>query len=329
MYLCPGVFNVKQKNRRRRRRTILDHPTQKMDDDEMIEFRTKVSPGCRLRHKTFTVMKKSIRSGATKSIADRFKFYAIAVMPFMPLFIELEGNPLSDRIYKHQIGAITCGPGWIFNLDVYDNAELKIKNEQGRYVDRIVNARKCGVGVGRWLAMIVGSKKIDTRNYWNFTNSIKNILDEVLTELCLLDSDINALDEQNRGKALLDDNGITLYTNCHKFVGLTMAAHSPGDGHVYLSSAIRIGYQRLLVYRGGLMAGEIGEEQEVDYNTYETRDAKQNFDSSTGDIGPCCGNDRCEAWMKNWYFCDLTPWKIEISDYQYFCHIFLWEWGAA
>ena len=276
MYLCPGVFNAKQKNRRRRRRNILDHPTQKMDDDEIIEFRTKVSPACRLRHKTFTVMKKSIRSGATKSIADRFKFYAIAVMPFMPLFIELEGNPLSDRIYKHQIGAITCGPGWIFNLDVYDNAELKIKNEQGRYVDRIVNARKCGVGV-------------------------------VLTELCLLDSDINALDEHNRGKALLDDNGITLYTNCHKFVGLTMAAHSPGDGHIYLSSAIRIGYQRLLVYRGGLMAGEIGEEQEVNYNTYETRDARQNFDSSTGDIGPCCGNDRCEAWMKNWYFCDLTP----------------------
>ena len=193
-------------------------------------------------------------------------------MPFMPLFIELEGNPLSDRIYKHQIGAITCGPGWIFNLDVYDNAELKIKNEQGRYVDRFVNARRCGVGV-------------------------------VLTELCLLDSDINALDEHNRGKALLDDNGITLYTNCHKFVGLTMAAHSPGDGHVYLSSAIRTGYQKLLVHKGCL-PGLPGEEGQHEYNTYETRVARQNFDSSSGDIGPCSGYDRCRAWLKNWYLCD-------------------------
>ena len=270
MYLCPGVFDKKQKNRRRRRRNILDHPTQEMDDGDMIEFRTKVSPDCRLRHKTFTVMKKSIRSGVTRSSADRFKFYAVAVMPFMPLFIELEGDPLSDRIYEHQIGAITCGPGWIIKLDVYDNAQLKIKNEQGLYVNRTVNARKCGVGV-------------------------------VLTELCLVDSDIYALDEHNKGKAHLDDDELTLYENCHKFVGLTMAAHSPGDGHVYLSSAIRIGYQRLLVYRGGLMEGE------VDYDTYETSVARQNFDSSTGEIGPCCGNLRCEAWMKNWYLCDVTP----------------------
>ena len=203
MYLCPGVYNAKQKNRRRRRRNILDHPTQEIYNGDMLEFRTKVSPGCRLRHKTFTVMKKSIRSGVTRSTADRFKFYAVAVMPFMPLFIELKGNPLTDRIYEHQIGAITCGPGWIFSLDVYDNVRLKMKNEQGRYVNRTVNARICGVGV-------------------------------VLTELCLLDSDIHALDQHNRGKVLLDEDRITLYSNCHKFVGLTMAAHSPGDGHVYL-----------------------------------------------------------------------------------------------
>ena len=274
MYLCPGVYKARQKTRRRKRQTILYHPTQKMDADEKITFRTKVSPDCKLGHKTFTVMKKSIRHGATKSALDRFKFYAIARR--FDSFIELEGNQLSDRIYKHQIGAITCGPGWIFNLDVYNNAELKIKNEQGQYIDRIVNARKCGVGV-------------------------------VLTELCLLDSDIHALDQHNRGKARLDENEITLYRNCHKFVGLTMAAHSPGDGYVYLSSGIRTGYQRLLVYNGGLMAGEIGGEDELDYNTYDLRDARQNFDSSTGNIEPCCGNYRCEAWNRNWYLCKLTP----------------------
>ena len=217
-------------------------------------------------------MKKSIRSGVTRSSADRFKFYAVAVMPFMPLFIELKGNPLTDRIYEHQIGAITCGPGWIIKLDVYNNAELKIKNEQGLYVNRTVNARKCGVGV-------------------------------VLTELCLVDSDIYALDEHNKGKAHLDDDELTLYENCHKFVGLTMAAHSPGDGHVYLSSAIRTGYPKLLVHKGCL-PGLPGEEEEHEYSTYETTVARQNFDSLTGDIEPCSGNERCRAWLKNWYLCD-------------------------
>ena len=264
------MLNNKQKNRRRRKRNILDHPTQGIDNGEMIEFRTKVSPDCRLRHKTFTVMKKSTRHGATKSEDDRFKFYAIARR--FADFVELE-NPLFNRKYRNQIAVISCGPGWIYTLDVFDDAWLTIKNEQDNsYVNSIVNARKCGIGV-------------------------------VLTELCLLDPDINAFDGHNRGRKFLNDHGITVHQDSHKLVGLSMAALPPGDGHVYFSSAIRTGYERLLVHKGCL-PGLPGEEGIHEYNTYETVVARQHFESS-GDIGPCSGYERCSAWLKNWYFCDF------------------------
>ena len=215
-------------------------------------------------------MKKTDVS-ATKSVHDSFTFYAIARR--FGDFIELE-NPSFDRIYKNQIAVISCGPGWIYNLDVFDDARLTVKNEQDMSnVDSIVNARKCGIGV-------------------------------VLTELCLLDPDIYAFDEHNWGRKLLNDHGITVHQDSRKLVGLAMAATPPGDGHVYFSSAIRTGYERLLVEKYCLPSLP-GEEEGYQYITYETRVARQNFDSS-GEIGPCSGNERCNAWLKNWYFCDDT-----------------------
>ena len=217
-------------------------------------------------------MKKTTRAGATKSKDDRFKFYAIARRnDDLTIFDELD-NPLFHRKYKNQIAVISCGPGWIWQLDVFDDAKLKIMNEQGQYVVSIVDARNCGIGV-------------------------------VLTELCLLDSYIYAFDQHNHGRELLDNQRITLHNDCRKLVGLAMAAIPPSGGHVYLSSAIRTGYPKLLVHKGSL-PGLPGEDEEHEYNTYETRVARQNYDSASGDIEPCCGYERCTAWLRNWYLCD-------------------------
>ena len=263
------MLNEKQKSKRYKRRASLYHPTQKMDTDEVITFRTKVSPDCRLGHKTFSVMKTSERDGATKSEEDRFIFYAIARRWWD--FIELE-NPVLDRRYKNQIAAIRCGPGWIYQLDVYDNAELKIENEQGEFIDTTVNARKCGIGV-------------------------------VLTELCLIDSDIFEHDQHNLATQNLYKQRIDIHQNCDKLVGLDMDAVPPSNGLVYLSSGIRMGYTKLMVHLNCLSR----EGDAAIYNTYDIPVARDNYETLSGDITPCAGYERCKAWMKKWYLCDDTP----------------------
>ena len=278
------MYNLKEKNRMHKRRSNLEHPVQRMDTDEILTFRRKVSPNCKLGHETFTVKKTSERDGVTRSITDRFIFYAVArtvaelnevpgfVPDFLPHYLTLPG-----RKYQNQIAAISCGPGWIYHLDVYADAHLRIGNGQGEYVESITNARKCGIGV-------------------------------VLTELCLIDPDISILDEHNRGKSLLDNEGISLHQNCNKVVGLAMAAHPPGDGHVYLSSGIRIGYRKLLIHQDCLVGYDAAglAVEGTTYNAYDTQVAKDHYRSLSGEIAPCSGYGTCEAWKTRWFLCDET-----------------------
>ena len=114
-------------------------------------------------------------------------------------------------------------------------------------------------------------------------------------------------DEHNHAKQSLDEDSITIHENCDMLVGLGMAATDPGGGHVYLSSADRIGYQQLLIQQS-CMPGGIGatEDVQVIYNTYDMRVARENFDSISGEIRPCSGYGRCEAYLKNWYLCSVS-----------------------
>ena len=58
LYLHLGMYNLKEKNRIHKRRSNLEHPIQKMNTDEILTFRRKVSPNCKLGHETFTDKKQ-------------------------------------------------------------------------------------------------------------------------------------------------------------------------------------------------------------------------------------------------------------------------------
>ena len=265
--LSLAKFLAKQTKTRHKRRIVPDHPTQKMDPDEIMTFRRKNHTDCRIRRKSFTVKKTSQPAGIRKSVDDRFTFYAVAGRSWQNELI----NSTRYRRYENQIAFIVCGPGWIVLLEVFHNARLRINNEW-----RNVNARKCGVGV-------------------------------VLVELCLLDPYIFERDEHNQAKQYLDEAGLTIHEGCKRLVGLTMASSLPDGGHVYFSSGIRMGYRKILISQSCL-PGEIGgsEDDQFSYNTYDTQVARDNYVSEllSGNIRACAGYEMCEAWLKNWYFCD-------------------------
>ena len=264
--LSLAKFLAQQTRTRHKRRIHPDHPTQKMDTDEIMTFRRKNHTDCSLRWKLFTVKKTSQPAGVGKSVDDRFIFYAVAGRFWQN---ELK-NSSGYRRYENQIGFIVCGPGWIELLEVFYNARLR-----GDSFDtwRNVNAQNCGVGV-------------------------------VLAELCLLDPYIFERDEHNQAKQHLDAAGLTIHESCKRLVGLTMASSRPGGGLVYFSSGIRMGYRKILIFQE-CEIGDL-EYDQYSYNTYDTQVARDNYvyELLSGNIRACAGYERCEAWLKNWYLCD-------------------------
>ena len=178
--------------------------------------------------------------------------------------------------YENQIAAIRCSKGWIHKLDVFKDAIVREKHSQGQWHDVEVNAQGCGIGV-------------------------------VLTELCLIDREIHTVDGQNRAQNLLTTAGTTLHENCMQLVGLQMTADPPSGGYVYFSAGMRRGFTRLLIDTCGGIRDEHAYSIPESYNrfhAYQTDVARQNFDSTTGDIEECAGYGRCNAYRGNWYFCD-------------------------
>ena len=244
-----------------------------MNTDDIMRFQRKLSLDCKLTRRTFAVIKTSQQDGVRKSVADRFTFYAISGRYVYEIPNRTSNEIGNNRKYENQVAFIKCGPGWIYQLTVFHDARLKIENEDGELVDRVVNAQRCGIGV-------------------------------VLTELCLLDPDIFENDEYSRGKKKLDDGGTTLHENCDRLVGLAMASSRPGGGIVYLSAAVRIGYHKILIEQSCLLSGTGGaKDNRRTYIAYNTQVAKDNFKVLSGEIRPCAGNENCEAWHKNWYLC--------------------------
>ena len=59
---------------------------------------------------------------------------------------------------------------------------------------------------------------------------------------------------------------------------------------------MRNGYDRLLIDQ------TCGKMKET--NAYETALARQKYDIVTAEIDDCVGYGKCQAYMRNWYFCD-------------------------
>ena len=169
--------------------------------------------------------------------------------------------------YNHQIAFIVCNHGWIDLLEVFDRS-LEV-------VGPFENPRRCGVGI-------------------------------VLTELCLIDPNVNDPREGNLGFDYIEGQQTMrerAKDNCLKFVGLKMAAKASGPnpragGLTYLTAAIRMDYDFLLIN-----SGYCHDEKMTRTNIYDLQDAKDNYDPVTGNINACKGYGSCEAYNNNWFFC--------------------------
>ena len=244
-----------------------------MNTDEIITFQRKQGPNCKLKHKYVAVMKTSKfdmpdESDGLGGLRTTFTFYAKRGR-FHTFTERPNSRPyfsLHEQRYENQIAIIRCSPGWIHQLIVFQNAMLREENgTTGQYFEVPVNAQGCGIGV-------------------------------ILTELCLIDQEIYTVNERNRADNLLTAAGTTIHQSCEKLVGLNMAAVPPSKGHVYFSAAMRRDYTRLLIDQTCA--------KEVRFNAYETALARQKYDDITGEIEECAGYGKCQAYRRNWYFCD-------------------------
>ena len=272
-YIFVSVTQKRRKINARRRRVYLEHPSRAMNTDEIITFKRKLSSDCQLKHKYFAVIKTSqVQTGSTSIWPIEGEYEGPRnILTFyakrgrFPTFRE-RPNPRPTHRYENQIAIIRCSPGWIHQLIVFQNAMLREENgTTGQYFEVPVNAQGCGIGV-------------------------------ILTELCLIDQEIYTVNERNRADNLLTAAGTTIHQSCEKLVGLNMAAVPPSKGHVYFSAAMRRDYTRLLIDQTCA--------KEVRFNAYETALARQKYDDITGEIEECAGYGKCQAYRRNWYFCD-------------------------
>ena len=200
-----------------------------------------------------------------------FTFYAITgeATPNQTEFTEL-ANPTLKRRYVNQIAVIECTHGWIDNLDVFDRS----LNPGGA----TESPKRCGIGT-------------------------------VLTELCLIDPDINSGKEGNLAREILSEFpefADRVKRNCHFMVGLGMAAQPYEGANVYFNAAINMVYGLLLIETSTT-------ENPIDYSDpnairiFPTQKAKDDYDPNTGHIVPCADCDgMCEAWGRRWFFCAGT-----------------------
>ena len=111
----------------------------------------------------------------------------------------------ATRKYEHQVGYITCNHGWINHLETFERSLRSAGVGE--------EARGCGIGT-------------------------------ILVELCFLDPKITTVEKENKAIKILPEAVQQLVRlNCHKLVGMTMAAKGTGDNptaaaHVYFSASI-------------------------------------------------------------------------------------------
>ena len=258
------------------RRIPAEHPTKAMEINEVVIFRRrrKSASHCNLNSLYFTVKKTKGEFYGR----DIFMFYAIgrdvSIEGSFDEVVEELANSNRTHKYNHQIAYIKCSHGWIYQLEVFDQS----LGEVGPFED----PKRCGIGI-------------------------------VLTELCLIDPQINDLKEGNRAFDYLEDQQTAydfVMKYCQKLVGLKMAAETIGPiprsgGHTYLTAAIRMRYDRLLINTGDCDDHSYGPPDPNPVKFYEPKIAKDNYVSVTGNINACGRNGRCEAYKQSWFFCSF------------------------
>ena len=116
-------------------------------------------------------------------------------------------------------------------------------------------------------------------------------------------ADINNMNTGNR--ALQTIEGFSQISqlvkdNCLKVIGMMMVADPVAGALAYFSSAVRLGYEKLIVEPMRRGSGN-------KFRIYDTKVAKEHFDLNTGRIEPCCKEtERCDAFMANWFFCEIN-----------------------
>ena len=256
-----------------------------MDTDEVAIFQRKDDDNCNLRGLYFTVVKK-------KAEDDDIIFYAIAGIPTSSggilddMFDEPDGGNETYR-FENQIAVIFCSHGWIDALHVFDQSFRK----EGPFE----NPRRCGIGT-------------------------------VLSELCLIDPEIYNPRDPNMARSYLKKYPIKL-EDCHKLVGLTMLTKSrasltdtsvlvPAAGHTYLTAALSTKYEKLVIAPSTDSSSDSsnGSPSTNPFWIYDIQVAKDNYDSRTGHIDECCGNERCDAYGQHWFFCSDTRKRRRSED---------------
>ena len=245
------------------------HPATSMEVGESRTFiisrkRYNPQPGrelCGLTSTTFEVRK--IKGYDEMDImygsVEIFYFYALSGGTS---FNEIpKGN--ETHKYHGQIGYIRCKHGWIDDLTVFEEILERYQGFGPRS-----NPRGCGIGV-------------------------------ILTELCLIDPELNNMNDGNRARNRLQsftDIKDLVVRTCDRLIALVMTARPIKGAHIYFSAAIRMGY--------GFMVVDESTSYKEKFMIYETEIARQNFDSETAVIQPCCGmNNACSAYGHTWYFC--------------------------
>ena len=242
-----------------------------MKDGEYLTFRRRRRyRNCNMKDLYFTVHKVEE--------SESFVFYAVAGNFEVATFDELDDDPHTNYRYNHQIAFIKCFHGWIDDLQVFHES---LGDEEP-----IVDARRCGIGT-------------------------------VLTELCLIDPDIydpnpsNMAVDELKNKYYATNEFEMVKEHCVKLVGLTMKARVEdpeqlrAGGHAYLTAALNMRYGLLLVEAGRITGSgtSYSDQNRNALNVYNPKTAKENYDSRTGIIKPCCGRDMCIDYQSNWFFC--------------------------
>ena len=176
------------------------------------------------------------------------------------------------RKYVNQIAFIQCSHGWIDDLEVFEQS----LNPGGP----TQNPQRCGIGT-------------------------------VLTELCLIDPDINVRRRGNIAREILSGYPAEfsmVERDCQRLVGLWMAVDLEAAAYVYFTAAINMRYLLLLIEASdGSTRRTPG--RKPDYlgqkiNIYPTLVAKYKYDQDTGSILPCGTCDEiCDAYGRRWFFC--------------------------
>ena len=130
-------------------------------------------------------------------------------------------------------------------------------------------------------------------------------LGTVLTELCLIDPQLNYLFHIR-----LPSKAITILTDypkqfdevrkyCNALMGMDMVAIPMKGAHAYLNAALRLGYRRLLVLGA------------TEFQYFGVKDVSDRFVTEGERMGTIdlldecgCVTGQCYMWGKQWFFCN-------------------------